>query len=366
MVALMLKLVDIGKTFASQIALSQVNLEIRDGEFFSLLGPSGCGKTTLLRIIAGFESASSGQILWDNLPLGGIKPQDRPFNMVFQKYALFPHMTVFDNVAYGLRVKNVDSSTLKDRVEEALSLVGLSDFRERLPETLSGGQAQRVALARAVVNKPKILLLDEPLSALDQKMRERMQTELRELQRRVGITFIFVTHDQEEAMALSDRIAVFNKGLVEQVSTPEGLYSKPETLFVAQFIGSSGSLSGHVRSSPKSGESALVLDSGVTLRGQGHLNGAASGIAVVRPECIQILKKGQTPYLSAQTNNRIRGQIQTSIFKGSQREIQVHVSPNQTLKVYVRDEISMAASLAHGSEVELLFSPQDTFMFPSS
>ena len=260
----MLRVVNISKNFGNQTnALNNVSLDVKSGEFFSLLGPSGCGKTTLLRIIAGFETASSGELYWNDLRVDHIRPQSRPFNMVFQRYALFPHLTVFENVAFGLRVKHVDSKSTKGRVENALNLVGLWSHRDRLPETLSGGQAQRIALARAIVNEPKILLLDEPLSALDQKMREYMQTELRELQQRLGITFIFVTHDQEEALALSDRIGVMNNGFLEQVATPEELYERPNTHFVAQFVGSMGSIRGSAID-----HQSLQLPNGQLIRGQ--------------------------------------------------------------------------------------------------
>ncbi|OFZ18715.1 MAG: hypothetical protein A2Z20_05010, partial [Bdellovibrionales bacterium RBG_16_40_8] len=217
--------------------LKAVDLEIRTGEFFSLLGPSGCGKSTLLRILAGLETPTTGDITLDDKKILGWNPQDRPFHMVFQKYALFPHMTVFDNVAYGLRLRKTPKSEIKERVTEALDLVGLKSFAERWPDTLSGGQAQRVALARALINRPKVLLLDEPLSALDKQMRQTMQIELKKLQRRLNITFIFVTHDQEEALSLSDRVCVMNSGAIEQIATPEELYLHPATPFVSEFIG---------------------------------------------------------------------------------------------------------------------------------
>lgn len=365
----MLKVVNIGKSFSSQTVLDNVSLEIKDGEFFSLLGPSGCGKTTLLRIIAGFETASTGSIYWDDLCIDKIKPQDRPFNMVFQRYALFPHLSVFENVAFGLKVKNVATSTTHDRVKEALELVGLWELRDRLPETLSGGQAQRVAFARAVVNKPKILLLDEPLSALDQKMREHMQTELRELQKRVGITFILVTHDQEEAMALSDRIAVMNKGKVEQISQPEDLYHNPKTLFVAQFIGTSGSLAGQVlrKEGASTTESEIVLSGGQTIRGRGYLNGSVDAVAVIRPEKIRILGQGapEGVKVSGSDFNRVKGQIHSSVFKGSQREIIVDVHNGQQMKIFLRDSQGVERFLA-GAKVELRFATQDTFIYPKS
>ena len=242
----MLELLNIGKSFSSQTALHGVNLSIAEGEFFSLLGPSGCGKTTLLRIIAGLESATEGKILLNGERVDTLSAAERPFNMVFQKYALFPHMTVAENVAYGLKIKKKSKEEIMVRVNAALSMVEMLSFRDRRPETLSGGQAQRVAIARALVNEPKVLLLDEPLSALDQKLREHMQKELRSLQRHLGLTFIYVTHDQEEALAMSDRIGIMNKGELVQVSSPREVYENPESIFAAQFLGATSLLQGEL------------------------------------------------------------------------------------------------------------------------
>ena len=220
-------------------AASNVNLVIRDGEFFSMLGPSGSGKTTCLRLIAGFETPDSGRILLHGADVSSQPPYDRDVNTVFQDYALFPHMSVAENVAYGLRVRGVDEASRTGRVHDALKLVHLDGLGDRRPSQLSGGQRQRVALARALINEPAVLLLDEPLGALDLKLRQAMQTELKNLQRQVGITFIFVTHDQEEALTMSDRIAVFNDGRVEQVGTPSEIYENPKNSFVAEFVGTS-------------------------------------------------------------------------------------------------------------------------------
>jgi putative spermidine/putrescine transport system ATP-binding protein len=221
------------------IAVDGVDLEIASGEFFSMLGPSGSGKTTMLRMVAGFEMPTSGAILLDGQDVTHLPPFDRDVNTVFQDYALFPHMTVAQNVAYGLMVKKVDRAERNQRVGEALESVQLGSFGGRKPSQLSGGQRQRVALARALVNRPKVLLLDEPLGALDLKLREDMQIELKQIQRSVGITFLFVTHDQEEALTMSDRIAVFNHGKIEQVGTPAEMYERPATAFVAGFVGTS-------------------------------------------------------------------------------------------------------------------------------
>jgi len=232
-----LRLDGLAMAYGAIAALDGISLEIRSGEFFSILGPSGCGKTTLLRLIAGFESPTAGKVFLDGRDITGFSAQDRGIGMVFQNYALFPHMSVFDNVAYGPRSKKVDKAETKRRVGELLEVVRLSDFAQRKPSQLSGGQQQRVALARALVNYPSALLLDEPLGALDLKLRQVMQLELKRIQREVGITFIYVTHDQEEALTMSDRIAVMSNGNVEQIGTPTEIYHHPASVFVAGFIG---------------------------------------------------------------------------------------------------------------------------------
>ena len=235
------------KRFADDVtAVAGIDLEILDGEFFSMLGPSGSGKTTTLRMIAGFETPTEGRILLHGKDVTGVPPFDRDVNTVFQDYALFPHMTVGDNVGYGLMVRKVPGGERTSRTEEALRMVRLEGYEKRRPSQLSGGQRQRVALARALVNRPRVLLLDEPLGALDLKLREEMQIELKEIQGRVGITFIYVTHDQEEALVMSDRIAVFNGGLIEQVGTPADVYEHPRSPFVAGFVGTSNLIKGEV------------------------------------------------------------------------------------------------------------------------
>lgn len=236
----------VSRHFGDVKAVDNTDLEIRDGEFFSMLGPSGSGKTTCLRMIAGFDRPTSGQIYLYGQDVSDLPPYDRDVNTVFQDYALFPHMNVGDNVAYGLMIKKVSLVERKKRVDEMLELVQLTGFAERKPSQLSGGQRQRVALARALINHPKVLLLDEPLGALDLKLRQQMQVELKAIQQRVGITFIFVTHDQEEALTMSDRIAVFSQGRIEQVGTPSEVYEKPASPFVAGFVGTSNLISGDV------------------------------------------------------------------------------------------------------------------------
>jgi putative spermidine/putrescine transport system ATP-binding protein len=237
---------NVSRHFGEVKAVDQLNLEIRDGEFFSMLGPSGSGKTTCLRLIAGFERPTSGQIFLYGQAVSNLPPYERPVNTVFQDYALFPHMTIADNIAYGLMIKGVQKTERSKQVDEMLELVRLPGFGQRKPAQLSGGQRQRVALARALINHPKVLLLDEPLGALDLKLRQQMQVELKNIQKQVGITFIFVTHDQEEALTMSDRIAVFSAGKIEQVGSPAEIYEHPKTPFVAGFVGVSNLVKGEM------------------------------------------------------------------------------------------------------------------------
>ncbi|MFW2176395.1 MULTISPECIES: spermidine/putrescine ABC transporter ATP-binding protein PotA [unclassified Moraxella] len=233
----LLQIRHISKAYGDTKILNDINLDIYDGEFLTLLGPSGCGKTTLLRLIGGFEMPNGGSMHLDGVDIANLPAEQRPINTVFQQYALFPHMNVYDNIAYGLKLKKVPKAEIDQRVREALAMVQLEHTINRRPQDLSGGQQQRIAIARAVVNRPKMLLLDEPLSALDAKMRVQMQSELKRLQREIGITFVFVTHDQEEALSMSDRIAVMKSGVFQQIDTPIGIYESPANLFTANFIG---------------------------------------------------------------------------------------------------------------------------------
>ena len=285
---------DVIKNFAQVKAVDGVSLEIEQGQFFSLLGPSGCGKTTLLRLIAGFEVPNSGDILIDNKSMDGVDPNLRPTNMVFQNYAIFPHLNVEQNVAYGLRKKKLTNSERASMINEALDLVGLSGLNERSSNALSGGQKQRVALARALILKPKVLLLDEPLSALDKKLREQMQSELRHLQKAVGITFILVTHDQEEALTMSDKVAVMFDGKVEQVASPRDLYERPSTQRVASFIGAMNFIECKVL---EKGKKLKIQDTvlGSFDLSKEQVSGDSSNNSItigIRPEMISILPKG--------------------------------------------------------------------------
>jgi spermidine/putrescine transport system ATP-binding protein len=279
------------KNYGDFTAVKDMNLQIRKGEFFSLLGPSGCGKTTTLRMVAGFEEPSEGEIYLSNTPVAGVPPYKRSVNTVFQSYALFPHLSVWENVAFGLRRKRVPKDDIRTRVEEALEMVEMDQMRQRRPNQLSGGQQQRVALARALVNRPTVLLLDEPLGALDAKLRKAMQLELKKLQSEVGITFIYVTHDQEEALTMSDRLAVMSQGLVEQIGKPVDIYENPQTAFVANFIGVSNIYLSDVESITHN-VAECVTNQGLRVHVSAKLHpdvraGARVGV-VIRPEKILI------------------------------------------------------------------------------
>ena len=278
------------KRYGNFVAVEDVSFEIRRGEFFSMLGPSGCGKTTMLRMIAGFEDVTSGSLKLDGVDVVGVPPYRRAVNTVFQNYALFPHLSVFDNIAFGPRIRQIDRGQLERRVREMLDVVRLGDFASRMPSQLSGGQRQRVALARALVNNPSALLLDEPLSALDAELRRQMQIELKRIQRDVGITFVFVTHDQEEALTMSDRIAVMSKGRLEQVGTPEEIYDEPSSAFVARFIGSANLIPVVVERAAD-GRATLRLPGGrlgeAATGGRSFAPGAPA-VLMIRPERLEV------------------------------------------------------------------------------
>lgn len=358
MVGSMLEIQQIRKSFEGQTVLEKINLRIGEGEFFSLLGPSGCGKTTLLRILAGLESPTSGQILLDGARVDHLPPQKRPFNMVFQKYALFPHLTVKENIAFGLKLQKIPNSQIEERTQKVLGMVGLQNMSHRKPETLSGGQAQRVAVARALVNEPKVLLLDEPLSALDQKMREHMQVELRSLQKSLGLTFIYVTHDQEEALTLSDRIGVMYQGRLEQVSTPREIYEQPQTSFTAGFVGRMSRIRGELIS--HEGERVLVrLSDQSVISGRANSAGLKLGMrleAFIRPEKIYVDQE-------ACSGNRLSGHLAQSVFRGDHAEIHVDVATCGLVQAVLANSVS---PMAPGRKVSLSFAPEDTFFFGES
>ncbi|MBR3645740.1 MAG: ABC transporter ATP-binding protein [Lachnospiraceae bacterium] len=290
------------KTFDDQQVLRGIDLEIKENEFLTLLGPSGCGKTTILRILAGFDDPSQGEVLFNGSDLLQIPAYKREINTVFQKYSLFPFLNVYDNVAFGLRLKKVPKETIDEKVNKMLKLVGLEGFENRDVTRLSGGQQQRVAIARALVNEPKVLLLDEPLGALDAKLRKDMQTELKKIQREVGITFIFVTHDQEEALSMSDTVVVLNDGIIQQIGTPLDIYNEPENRFVAEFIGESNIIEGNMI------DDCLVRFDGVDFKcvDKGFKKNEEIEV-VLRPEDIKIGDVG---------SGQLDGEVKSVVFKG--------------------------------------------------
>ncbi|HEY4689175.1 MAG TPA: ABC transporter ATP-binding protein [Anaerolineae bacterium] len=310
------------------LAVDHVTLQIRDGEFFSLLGPSGCGKTTSLRMIAGFELPTGGEIYLHGKPVGRTPPFQRPVNTVFQNYALFPHMSIGANVAFGLQMKRVSKTDIEQRVKEALDMVRLPGYEKRRPRQMSGGQQQRVALARALVNRPEVLLLDEPLGALDLKLRKEMQLELKTLQREVGITFIYVTHDQEEALTMSDRIAVMDHGRVLQAGTSLDIYEAPNCRFVADFIGETNFISGTLVS--VNGQEGEFQADGLKIIAMVEANvkpGMPATLAV-RPERVRL-----TPTAPGDTPNAFVGEIVESIYIGTDTRFAVHLTPTVSVRV---------------------------------
>jgi spermidine/putrescine transport system ATP-binding protein len=344
------------KRFGDLVAVDDLNLELGGGEFFTLLGPSGCGKTTTLRMIAGFERPSVGAIRIEGMDVAQLPPHRRPTNTVFQSYALFPHLSVRHNVAFGLKRKRVPKREISSRVEAELERVGLTAEANRRPAQLSGGQQQRVALARALVNLPKVLLLDEPLGALDLKLRKGLQVELKRIQREVGITFVYVTHDQEEALTMSDRIAVMNRGRVEQIGTPEDVYERPATTFVAGFIGVSNLMPATV-----SGSGEVRLDHGPALQAPtGGMQPGEHCHAVVRPEKLQIepIAVGRAP--SSNGLPRLEGTIESSIYLGTATQLAVDLGGDVRMTVLVPNasEAERQRLPGGGARVALSWKPE--------
>ncbi len=325
-----------GRPGSEVTAVDHVTLQIRDGEFFSMLGPSGCGKTTTLRLIAGFEHPTEGEIYIHGRPMGLTPPYQRNTNMVFQNYALFPHMTVARNVAFGLEMKKVPKAEIEGRVQEALAMVRLAGYGPRRPNQLSGGQQQRVALARALVNRPEVLLLDEPLGALDLKLRKEMQLELKTLQKEVGITFVYVTHDQEEALTMSDRIAVMHQGKVLQVGTPTEIYERPNCRFVADFIGETNFLEGVVQQQ-EGNLVTVVVDEALPLVVQTDqvLSRGIKVTVAVRPEKIRLL-----PQPAHGGHNSFPCQVEQVIYVGTDTRFKVRLSKNVVLSVREQNVVS--------------------------
>ncbi len=334
-----IRLENVSKTFDGvEEILHRVTLSIKKNEFFTLLGPSGCGKTTMLRIIGGFDTPSEGSVYFDGIDITNLPPNKRELNTVFQKYALFPHLNVFENVAFGLTLKKTEKEIIKQKVERMLKLVGLEGYGKRDVTSLSGGQQQRVAIARALVNEPKVLLLDEPLGALDAKLRKEMQNELKKIQKEVGITFIFVTHDQEEALSMSDTIVILNRGNIEQIGSPTDIYNEPENRFVAEFVGESNIVEGVMKNDylvSFDGFDFECVDSGFKPNEDVEV--------VLRPEDIDI---------TAPENAKITGVVKSIVFKGVHYEIRVETS-ERTYIIHTTDYCDA------GRTVGLIFGPED-------
>jgi spermidine/putrescine transport system ATP-binding protein len=353
----MVEFKNVTKRWGSFTAVDNVDLQINQGEFLTLLGPSGCGKTTMLRMISGFETPSSGQVLLDGVDVTDTPPYRREVNQVFQSYALFPHLTVRENIEFGLRMKKVPTSEMAGRVDEAVKMVALTGMEQRKPSQLSGGQRQRVALARAIVNRPKVLLLDEPLSALDAKLRHTMQVELKRLQTKLGITFVFVTHDQEEALTMSDRIAVVNKGKIEQLASVDEIYHHPKTTFVANFIGLANIVGADVIA--RMGDIVRVkLEGGLELEvnGTGFCVDSTRALVSVRPEKINV-----TPE-KPEGENVFRATVTEELFKGATDELTIRTEGDLELTVLVANEGLMEFACHEGEEIWCQIHPEDAVL----
>ncbi|HEY8214600.1 MAG TPA: ABC transporter ATP-binding protein [Methylocystis sp.] len=336
----LLSISNVSKTFGAVVALEDISLHVGAGEFFALLGPSGCGKTTLMRCIAGFESPDSGTITLNGVDLSGVPPHRRPVNMMFQSYALFPHLNVFENIAFGLRRKGETKDATHARVGELLAMTQLSDFGHRRIDELSGGQKQRVALARALAPRPQLLLLDEPLGALDRKLREETQFRLKEIQGLTQTSFVIVTHDQDEALALADRVAVMRAGRVEQVAGPMEIYDRPATRFVAGFVGETNFIEGRLE---RNGEPALIAEFGRIPCDPCELQNGARATLSVRPERIGVAREGEG----------IAGRVENFVFRGETTLLRVRVSDN----VVLRAAAGHGERHAIGDQVKLSFPP---------
>jgi spermidine/putrescine transport system ATP-binding protein len=345
------ELVDLVKRFDDVVAVAGISLDIPPGQFFSLLGPSGCGKTTTLRLIGGFERPDEGRIVLDGRDMAQTPPHRRPVNTVFQNYALFPHLNVFDNVAFGLRFVDASKQEVARRVGEALRLVRLEGFEERKPTQLSGGQQQRVALARALVLNPSVLLLDEPLGSLDAKLRKALQIELKAIQEEVGITFVYVTHDQEEALTMSDRLAVMSEGHVEQVGGPQDVYEEPETAYVADFLGVSNLMDAQAKGREGAGCRVALGDLEV-VAGRGDTGASGPAKLVIRPERVRVEEQG------ASGPNRIPAMVDRTVYVGSTMQVMLRLPGGQVVQAMIANR-GDAQAYPQGTPVTLFFPPED-------
>ena len=355
-----IELNNISKHFGSVIGVERVDLAVMDGEFLTLLGPSGCGKSTLLRMIGGFEAPTTGTVRIAGVDVTRVPPQRRDVNMMFQDYALFPHMSVGQNIAYGLQMKGLKGAAAQEKVHEALALVGLEDKVSQQPHQLSGGQKQRIALARAIVREPKVLLLDEPLSALDAKLREQMQVELKHIHDQLGITFIMVTHDQTEALVMSDRVVVMDRGGIAQDGTPEELYEQPRSPYVANFIGTTNFLPAELIS--QSGSNAVVKVAGRELtisNAPAHLNGVPLQVGI-RPEKARVLASGDERPL-----NVLKGQVQETIYLGLGLRTVARLSNGSELLIdtMLPQGIRHSSHPVPGEQIEIAVEPHNVFLF---
>jgi putrescine transport system ATP-binding protein len=359
---LLLQVDAVVKRFGRFTAVNRLSLDIKTGEFFALLGPSGCGKTTLLRMLAGFETPDSGRILLDGQDISGIPPHRRPVNMMFQNYALFPHLSVRDNIAFGLRRASLPRAEIDARVAEMVALVSLEGMEKRKPEQLSGGQRQRVALARALARRPRLLLLDEPLAALDKKLRENTQAELMRLQRQLGMTFIIVTHDQEEAMMMADRIGVMNAGRLEQVATPRQLYEAPNSRWIAEFVGGINIIDGEVESRDKNRVTVATQAAGqVTAASPLQALKTDQVCVAIRPEKIRLSQGEATPEVGhANGINRMEGVIAGISYLGGQTRYQVRLDRGALLHASVANTVRLQANAYDTAQrVVACFAPDD-------
>jgi spermidine/putrescine transport system ATP-binding protein len=343
------RLEELVKRFGDDVAVDGIDVHMPPGEFFTLVGPSGCGKTTTLRMIAGFERPTSGRILLDGVDVAHTPPHRRNVNTVFQSYALFPHLTVADNVAFGLKYKRLSKEERRRLVAEMLERVRLTGFEQRKPDKLSGGQQQRVALARALILRPRVLLLDEPLAALDARLRKDLQVELKTLQNELGVTFVFVTHDQEEALTMSDRIAVMNNGRVEQAGQPQAVYDEPATLFVADFLGVSNLIT--AEATGPDGNGCMLVVGERRLRAEAGATSARGEVkAMVRPERVRVEPQG------TEGDNRLPGLVEHIVFLGSFRELRIRVVGGALVKVVTPND-GNAIELEQGTPVTLNLPP---------